>query len=400
MSKKSTSRKRKIKILWLDEWHIEEQEAWFTDMAKQGWILEELGLWIATFVQADPQELSFRIEIAKKNKGIEDDRIQLYDDAGWRYVTSRRFIHVFREKEPNEAIEIHTDPTLQAETVEVLKKSVLNNGIAVILLSLFVVFLLLFVNYNLSSYDLLRNQFVSDGIVFLVYLYIVFNWGSGMVHITSLIKRLRKGIGFKHNHRFKQKIRRNKMIGAVIGMLLFMMIGIVIFDRPILNTESMYPEIPAAELPVISLTDIEDVDLKQVTYETNGIERKRENHYLEHSSILVPKQFILHQQFIIPEKSWNNYGDKYNPTIHSKKYETLTISIAKKLVDILLEEYYTTESFSELDITGYDEAWIMVNSPSNTIIAREGKNVYDIYYYGNESIKKLDESLISHMDEK
>jgi len=34
-------------------------------------------LWTATFVEASPQEISYRIEIAKKNHGMEEERIQL-----------------------------------------------------------------------------------------------------------------------------------------------------------------------------------------------------------------------------------------------------------------------------------------------------------------------------------
>lgn len=65
------SKKRKICGVWLNEWHLEEHEAWFEDMAKQGWKLEKFGYWIATFVESEPEEISYRVEIANKKEGIE-----------------------------------------------------------------------------------------------------------------------------------------------------------------------------------------------------------------------------------------------------------------------------------------------------------------------------------------
>lgn len=395
MTDKSADRERKVKVLWLNEWNIEEQEAWFMDMARQGWQLEHLGLWLVTFVEAPPQEISYRIEIAKKNYGIEEERIQLYDDAGWDYVTSRRFVHVFREKEANEAAEIHTDPALQAESIEILKKSIWKNGIAVILFTVSIIILRLYTFSHLTSTYLLNNQVIGDIFITIVYLSLVFECISGIIHITSLIRKLRKGIGFQHNLNYKRKLNRKRFVGLSILFLWALLFIVLIITMPTQNTDKMYPEIPAGELPVISLTDIEGVDLSQVTFNTNGIARKRDNHFAEESSILVPKQSILHQRFIIPEETWNNSREKYQPGIDSKKYEALTAGIAEKLIDILLEEDYKQEQFIENEMTGFDEYWTMVDHSMVTIFARAGKRVYDINYYGNESLEEINKHLIN-----
>lgn len=395
MTDKSTDRERKVKVLWLNEWNIEEQEAWFMDMARQGWQLEHLGLWMVTFVEAPPQEISYRIEIAKKSHGIEEERIQLYDDAGWDYVTSRRFVHVFREKEANEAAEIHTDPTLQAESIEILKKNIWKNGIAVILFTVSIIILRLYTFSHLTSTYLLNNQVIGDIFITIVYLSLVFECISGIIHITSLIRKLRKGIGFQHNLNYKRILNRKRFVGLSILFLWVLLFVVLIITMPTQNADKMYPEVPEEEVPVISLTDVEGVNLSQVTFNTNGIERKRDNHFAEESSILVPKQSILRQRFMIPDETWNNTREKYQPEINSKKYEALTTGIAEKLIDILLEEHYKQEQFIENKMTGFDEYWKMADHSMVTIFARAGKRVYDINYYGNESIEELNKHLIN-----
>lgn len=63
-----------------------------------------------------------------------------------------------------------------------------------------------------------------------------------------------------------------------------------------------YPEIPRGDLPVVTLAEVEDVALTEVAYSTNGVERQRENHFAEETSLFVPQQYILKQQFIIPNR--------------------------------------------------------------------------------------------------
>lgn len=128
------SKKKKLKLLLLDEWELEEQEAWFNDMARKGWFLEKLSFWFAVFVEGNPENLQYRLEVSPKHKPLENEQIELYEEVGWEYITSRRFIHVFREKREADVIEIHTDPIIQAETIEQMKKSMLNRGIAMIVL--------------------------------------------------------------------------------------------------------------------------------------------------------------------------------------------------------------------------------------------------------------------------
>lgn len=400
MRDKSTERKRKVKILGLNEWNIEEQEAWFIDMASQGWQLERLGLWTATFVEASPQEISYRIEIAKKNHGMEEERIQLYDDAGWDYVTSRRFVYVFREKKVNEAVEIHTDQTLQAASIEILKKSIWKNGIAVILFTISLLLLYLYMFHHLTSAYLLSNQVIRDILIIFVYLYLIFQYISGIIHITTLMKKLRKGIGLQHNFHYKQKINRKRFVDFSFFIVFVLLLFVLIIHMPVQNTDKMYPEIPAGELPVVSLTDIEGADMSQVIFNTNGIERKRDNHFAEESSIFVPKQAILHQHFIIPEETWSNSQEKYQPELYSKKYEALTVGIAEKLTDVLLEEHHQPEPFIEKQTTGFDDYWTMMAHSEAAIIARAEKCVYHIHYQGNKPIEELNKHLINLLESK
>lgn len=385
------SKKKKVKLIGLDEWHIEEQEAWFSDMSKQGWKLEKLTLWTAVFVEMEPEELRYRIEIANRDKHLEEAHIQLYQDAGWEYVTSRRYIHIFREKEAGKAFELHTDPSVQAESIEILKKSIWNRGIGILLLTVLMVSLQLSSIFNLTSYDLLGDGFITSSFILILYFFLAIHIINGMVHISSLIKKLKKGIPLEHNVNYRGKVRSVKAIGLVFIIVFIMLISQSLFNRSYLNPEKAYPEIPSGKLPVVSLTDIENVQLTEVIYDENALNNRKNNFFTEDSSLLIPKQVRLRQRFAIPGKEPQGKAVQYEASIHSKKYEALSVGLAEKLIELLVDETNDSQLMKKYE-TDFDELWVLEENGC-TIIARDGKNVFEIHYIGNQPSKVVQNNL-------
>lgn len=347
-----------------------------------------------------------------KKRVLKVDRIQLYNDAGWEYVTSKKYMYVFREREANKAVEIHTDSTLQAETIETLKKSIWRSGIAIVLTTLFMLVLTIWNVSAMTSYDLLSNNILFYIILLVIYLPLTIHWLSGMIHISSLIKRMKQGKGLQHHKPYKNKLNRSRFGNLLIVMIYLSLFIFWLNVEGTLSKADSYPEIPSEQLPVVSLTDIENVNLDQVTYQTNGIEREMQNYFLEKASILVPKQYILHQQFIIPEMDWEHDTGNYQPTIRSSKYVALSEGIAKKLVEALREEetnwsalriegtkWSNTESLAETKINGFDEVWLIESDTDIKIIARSDKSIYDLYYNGNQSNIEIPE-MLTEIDSK
>lgn len=382
------SSKRKVKLLIFDEWELEEQESWLQDMAGNGWHLVHFAFGFAEFVKGEPAKIQYRLEVAAKNRQLEDEQIELYEAAGWEHVTSRRFIHVFREKKAGETVEIHTDPVIQAGSIKRLKRNILSRGFTITFFTILIIILQGYRFINPTSYDLLENNLLSNIIFTLIYLLLAVYMIRGMIHISLLIRKLKRNEMFNHEKPYqRKKIMRKVFFLIYIGLFLILIIFMFNETRQ-MSPEKAYPEIPDSSLPVVTLLDVEQVQLKKVSFPTNGIERKRENHFLEQSSIFVPKQIKLEQRFTIPAKTKENDAVPYTASISSYRYDALTESIAKKLVDALKDER-GLEDYEEIHLTGYDEAWLEEQNNYISIIARTENTVTDIGYTGDESSRVL-----------
>lgn len=390
------TREKKLRIQWLSEWHIEEHESWFTDMARKGWKLEKLNLWIATFVESEPEEVRYRIEIAPKNDEIESDRIHLYNDAGWEYVTYHRYMYVFVEREANTAKEIHTDPELQADTIEILKKSIWRRGIGIVLLSLFVVVLAYISLVDMSSYYMLGNHIITLFIYGLLYIPMTFYWLNGIIHISSLVKRMKRGENFEHHKPYVAKLNWVRFGSYAVGIAYLILFGYAIAAEKVFSNEERFPAIPASELPVVTLADIENVSPDEVTYNSKNHEQGVSNYYREETSLLVPEQSYLVQKFIIPDVEPLDYSAHYEPSLLSMKYVGITENAAKVLTEALVEEeveYTWSDQQTKVNNQEFDELWVYESTYQVTVIARVGKDVYLIYYNGNQSSEEVLRSL-------
>ena len=108
---------------------IEGIQTWLEDLAREGLLLEPDGraLTIFTFRQAAPQTVRYRLE-ASNARGIwsaadgPDPEMREYcAQMGWEYLVDFGHFHIYRCADP-QAQELNTDPTLQAATLNKLKK--------------------------------------------------------------------------------------------------------------------------------------------------------------------------------------------------------------------------------------------------------------------------------------
>ena len=83
-----------------EEYAVGENEKYYADMARRGWILEKRGSVLSRFRRDEPQKLKYRIELSSP-AFLDDDRqlpgeqIALYEESGWKYVTSAGLVHIF-----------------------------------------------------------------------------------------------------------------------------------------------------------------------------------------------------------------------------------------------------------------------------------------------------------------
>lgn len=91
-------------------WADENEEAWLTGMARQGWHLVELGVFGRyKFERGEPRNEVYRLDF-KTGDRDRDHYLQLFADAGWQHVGAMGGWQYFRkEAETGEAPEIYTD---------------------------------------------------------------------------------------------------------------------------------------------------------------------------------------------------------------------------------------------------------------------------------------------------
>ncbi len=99
--------KRFFKLFWA--WEDEREEAWLTEMARQGWHLVQPGLGFYPFVQGEPRNMVYRMDFKAAGKDM-GEYVQLFADAGWEYVGALGSWQYFRKEiKAGESTEIYTD---------------------------------------------------------------------------------------------------------------------------------------------------------------------------------------------------------------------------------------------------------------------------------------------------
>lgn len=103
-----TETKREFKWFWA--WNDEQEEAWLSEMAQQGWHLTKAGAFgTYTFEKGAPKDVVYRLDFRLRDVDKEE-YLQLFVDAGWEHVGEMNGWQYFRtEVAEGETPEIYTD---------------------------------------------------------------------------------------------------------------------------------------------------------------------------------------------------------------------------------------------------------------------------------------------------
>ena len=101
------------------DYAVGENEKYYADMAQRGWILEKRGATFSRFRRSEPQKLKYRIELSSPayfddDQQLPDEQVALYEESGWKYVTSAGLVHIFCAPENSSVPEFYNDPRQQA----------------------------------------------------------------------------------------------------------------------------------------------------------------------------------------------------------------------------------------------------------------------------------------------
>lgn len=98
------------KFKWFWAWDDEKEEAWLSNMSKEGWHLKELGFpGNYKFESGEPREYHYRMDFITNRKDYQT-YLQLFNDAGWEHLGELGGWQYFRTStDRNDVPEIYTD---------------------------------------------------------------------------------------------------------------------------------------------------------------------------------------------------------------------------------------------------------------------------------------------------
>ena len=128
----SDKTKKVYRIPPCPDYDVESMESWLTDMAADGCVLVEDGIFagVATFEKTQPQKLKYRLEAAQKSTSMwaddggepDPEAVELSKLYGWKYVAKRGRFYIYCSDDPT-VREMNTDPQVQALALDYVRKS-------------------------------------------------------------------------------------------------------------------------------------------------------------------------------------------------------------------------------------------------------------------------------------
>ncbi|OEH93865.1 DUF2812 domain-containing protein [Bacillus solimangrovi] len=373
------------KFIWIDNWYIEEQAAWLSHMALQGWKLTKIGMFFATFEHCEPKQMTYRFDIYQLTSQSKIKWIESYEKSGWEHVGSRGAVQIFREKDNVETHEVLSDGEQLVRTVSLLKKDIMLRWLLILIQSIVVV-VMMFVMLTGPVHIFLNDSLIAVvGVLFIMSL-ILFNMTLGLIHVSKLLKKVKSGYIFERKVNYKRK-KKWKIVEVLI-ISVTLVIGLLLFlDKSIFAMpQAWLISIPEQELPIVYLKDTID-ESKYIEIINN---EGRGGFFTEKSSLLVPHYDQIIQRVEVPNVTWSDNRGTYTPVIFSEGYQARNVWVAKMLMNAVKKEYITDNYFFEYDEDSEFDELVINRRPSNIgFVARKGRFVYQVKYSGMEPIERI-----------
>lgn len=372
------------------EYEIEKMQCWLEDMAAKGYILtsDSFFLGFAVFEKTSPRRMRYRLEAAPKSASLfnghddPDTRArELNKEFGWDYVTRRGQFYIYRTDQSS-APELHTDPQIQEETIQILSKRLRSNllwGIihTFILFWLYCGFMILIFTTFLGT-PLIVWGLAMLGIAWVKQLYRV-------VRLYKIRKRLRAGHALtqKADYAKRASLYRVWSVGcAVLPIVWFFCLFTHFADSRSIAMEGCDQPLPYATIQNV-------LPEAQVRHTTDFID----SYVHEYSDILTPETYEMREyaDYTLPDGS-KGYG-----ILHVNYHRTIAPFLAQRLCweygkhygrqnDLFSDE---EREYLELGDIGADFAVCYRYDHSTFFIIRVGsemvRGLYNFYDYNSDA---------------
>ena len=217
--------RKKIRYGWHPaEYAIGENEKYYGEMAAKGWRLTKRGQHLSRFEKDSPQKSRYRIEMSApafldEDQTLPEEQVALYEECGWKLVTSYRLMHVFVANEGSDAPEFYQQPEQQAATLKALRREYIWGLVPLVFyLTLDVLVVLAIWGRSVTWEPVidLRMGIVQMTGLFLLILFLV-HWSLyrllyGAYRTLRMYRELKKGIPLDHAPKGRHRVRNGVYI--------------------------------------------------------------------------------------------------------------------------------------------------------------------------------------------
>lgn len=366
-------------------WLIGEHESWFSHMASKGYHLTKINQLFSTFEKQAPANMKYRIELVN-GTALSIEQIDLYEECGWDYITSSKLYHIFASPAERAAMEIYTDPTEQAITVDYLKKASKKN---LLIFAITTVIMFLLLGGGLLVNDPFFYWLVHGGMVMNFFLICIYGVNSIIMFraykgLKQLAIQLEQGQQINHEAMWQRKFMKEWVWGVVFLAFVVWMVATPWYSIYKMQSETL-PEDTTSE-PILRMETLLDGQ-----YVRNEIDLFHDgsdyNHYWEKEwSLLAPimyetRQDGFHRQTEQIEQLSINY------------YEMRAEAFAKPMLASLIDYnafLHHDEELTKVTHDVFDELYVYEDEFNwVTFYARLGKQVIDVSYTGELSADEL-----------
>lgn len=116
--------KRRTIRKWFWVWEFDEEEKWFNDMAKRGWVLDSVGFAKYTFIECEPGEYAVRLEMLDHTPASSEgqDYIDFIEETGAEYLGNVMKWIYFRKKTADGEFDLFSDIDSRIRHMERINK--------------------------------------------------------------------------------------------------------------------------------------------------------------------------------------------------------------------------------------------------------------------------------------
>ncbi|MBQ3076864.1 MAG: DUF2812 domain-containing protein [Clostridia bacterium] len=245
---------------WYD---VEGVQSWLEEMAAEGFHLCKDGFWfgLVQFERGSPQQVRYRLQAAEKQVSMwnddggypDDESRELTAEMGWQFVSSYGEFFIYRA-DSREAVELDTDPTVQALALEKVRGRQKSSVVS---------YALWFILYPLAR---LRFRWVSAWVsagtpIFLgtVWLALSLFWSQTrtLVRLSRLKKRLEAGEPLTRRSDWRSRATRHHFMRVFDLALLLLWIVLLLraWSVDILQEDRIALEEYQGDLPFVTLEE-------------------------------------------------------------------------------------------------------------------------------------------------